>query len=121
MSPIHGEKPNLTILLLQTVESVVPRLIESFQKRKEDPIFIASELLLSFVAAFQHIPSHRRLRLFKVLIDRLGAADFLFALLILLQDRYPNDNEVVQFATKLTNLYDIQTHLTVSMQLSGEQ
>ena len=67
---------------MQTMELVIPQLVKSLHKRKEDLILGTSELLLSFVAAFEHIPSHRQLDLFKSLVNKLGPTDFLFALLI---------------------------------------
>ena len=96
------------------MESVIPRLVKSLHERKENPITGTMELLFSFVAAFEHIPSQRRLGLFKSLADKLGTTEFLFALLILLLDKYP-DNEIARsFAADLTGAYDALTQLQVS-------
>ena len=95
------------------MESVIPRLVESLQKRNENPIIGTLELLFSFVAAFEHIPSLRRLDLFKSLANKLGPIDFLFALVVLLLDKYPDDEPVAQFAIGLVGSYDASTQLKV--------
>ena len=97
------------------MESVIPRLVESLHKRKEDPIIGTSELLSSFVAAFKHIPPPRQLDLFRSLANKLGPSDYLYALLIQLLDKYPGDQIVVQFAIDLTGTYDAIIQLRVSL------
>lgn len=96
------------------MESVLPRLVDSLRKQKSDPIIGISELVLSFVATFKHIPSQRRLELFKSLADKLSSADYLFAILVVLLDQYPQDKEVVRFAADLILCYDVDTYLKVS-------
>lgn len=95
------------------MESVIPRLAVSLQKQKQDPMVGISELILSFVAAFEHIPSQRRLELFKSLADKLGAPDYLFALLTILLDKHANDRRTLEFAADLAGLYDIETQFQV--------
>lgn len=101
------------------MESVIPQLVKSLHQRKEDLILGTSELLFSFVAAFEHIPSQRQLDLFKSLTNKLGPVDFLFALLILLLDKYPDDQAVVQFAANLAGSYDALTQIQVSLFYCG--
>ena len=72
-----------------------------------------SDLIFSFVAAFEHIPSQRRLELFKSLADKLGAADSLFALLTILVDKHSSESKILDFAAELAALYDIQTQFQV--------
>lgn len=96
------------------MESVIPQLVQSLHQRKEDLITGTSELLFSFVAAFEHIPPQRQLDLFKSLANKLGPDDFLFALLILLLDKYPDDQVIVQFAANLAGSYDASIQLRVS-------
>lgn len=79
----------------QTIDQVVPALIQSLRNQKRDVVSGTSELLLSFTAAFEHIPSHRRLRLFHALITKLGTQDFLFAVLAMLANRYSMDKDVL--------------------------
>jgi len=95
----------------QTMESIIPRLIRSLQKRKNGPFVGTCELLLSFAAAFEHIPTRRRFPLFSLLVDKVGPSDYLFALLVILVDKYPNDRGVLQFAADLTNAYDVHVRL----------
>lgn len=96
------------------MESVIPRLVKSLHTRNENPITGTTELLFSFVAAFEHIPSPRRLGLFKSLVDQLGTTEFLFALVVLLLDKYPDDAIVMRFGADLIGAYDALTQLQVS-------
>lgn len=83
----------------QTIDQVVPALIQSLRNQKRDIVSGTSELLLSFTAAFEHIPSHRRLRLFHALITKLGTQDFLFAVLAMLANRYSTNKDVLTLMT----------------------
>ncbi|KAJ5231850.1 uncharacterized protein N7469_006438 [Penicillium citrinum] len=87
----------------QTIDQVVPALIQSLRNQKRDIVSGTSELLLSFTAAFEHIPSHRRLRLFHALISKLGTQDFLFAVLAMLANRYSTDKDVLTLMTGLAS------------------
>ncbi|KAJ5087353.1 U3 small nucleolar RNA-associated protein 10 [Penicillium angulare] len=87
----------------QTIDHVVPALIQSLRSQKRDIVSGTSELLLSFTAAFEHIPSHRRLRLFHALITKLGTQDFLFAVLAMLANRYSSDKDVLTLMTGLVS------------------
>ncbi|KAL8812840.1 MAG: hypothetical protein Q9200_000730 [Gallowayella weberi] len=98
----------------QTMDSVVPRVMESLRKRHKDPLAGVSELLLSFAAAFEHVPPQRRLGLFQSLMDMIGADEFLFALLILLQNKYPRNKRALQFSVDLLDCYDAQTQIQTS-------
>ncbi|EEQ91542.1 U3 small nucleolar RNA-associated protein 10 [Blastomyces dermatitidis ER-3] len=89
------------LVIDQTIDQVVPPLIQSLRNQKRDVVSGTSELLLSFTAAFEHIPSHRRLRLFEALITKLGAGDFLFAVFAMLANRYGTDRDVVGLMTSL--------------------
>lgn len=95
----------------QTMESVIPRLVQSLHKRKDGAFVGVSELLLSFAAAYEHIPAQRRLNLFMSLVDKVGSSEYLFALLAILMDKYPDDQRVVQFAVDLTTHYDVKARL----------
>ncbi len=97
------------------MESVIPRLVQSLRKGKGDPLMGVSELLLSFVAAYQHIPAQQRLRLFKSLAEKLGADDFLFALLVLLKDKYPSGKSATLFAVELAGNHRPKTQFLVRL------
>ncbi|PGH07574.1 hypothetical protein AJ79_06244 [Helicocarpus griseus UAMH5409] len=89
------------LVIDQTIDQVVPPLIQSLRNQKRDVVSGTSELLLSFTAAFEHIPSHRRLRLFEALITKLGTQDFLFAVFAMLANRYGTDRDVLTLMTSL--------------------
>ena len=95
------------------MESIIPRLVQSLRKRKGDPLAGVSELLLSFAAAFGHIPPRRRLDLFTSLADKVGPTDYLFALFAIMLDKYRNNRKVLQFATDLAGRYDVKIRLQV--------
>ncbi|KAI1335753.1 armadillo-type protein [Xylariaceae sp. FL0016] len=97
----------------QTVKEVVPPLIQSLRKGKVSPLAGASELLLSFVTAYEHIPSHRRLCLFVSLVETLGAEEFLFALLAMLNNMYGTADQILSFSAEIFN------HFTVEIQLQS--
>jgi len=87
--------------------------VEAMKKHKKDALSGSSELLLSFVAAFEHIPWHRRYPLFESLVDRLGPEDFLFALLGLVTDRYAGKKDVQDFALGLAARFSAKIQLVV--------
>lgn len=93
---------------------IIPHLVESLQKRKADPIITVSELLLNFVAAYNDIPVQRRRDIFTSLSTLVGVDAFMFALLIMLLDKYPGQQSVVGFATELAAQQDCRTQLIVS-------
>ena len=103
----------------QTVKEVVPPLIKSLLKGKKDPVAGASELLLSFVTAYEHIPSHRRLGLFISLVETLDPNTFLFAVLAMLADKYGSADQVLLFSTELFNHFKVETQLHSLVSLLG--
>jgi U3 small nucleolar RNA-associated protein 10 len=90
----------------QTVSRVVPPLVLSLKKRSRRVISGASDLLLSFTAAFEHMPQHRRLGLFDHVTRTLGPEECLFAVVVMIVDRYPTDARARRFVADLMNLYD---------------
>lgn len=95
----------------QTIELVIPALIKSLRSQRRDVILGTSELLASFVAAFDHIPSHRRLRLFGNLVSKLGADDFLFAIVAMLSSREGDSATIHASLAMLMNAFSISTQL----------
>lgn len=93
-----------------TIEQVVPALIAAGDRHEE-----IETALLSFVAAFPHIPRHRRTRLFSKLVDVLGPEQCLYKLLLLLGQRYADSLDtrragdargVVQFTIPFVRMFD---------------
>lgn len=97
------------------MDSVIPRLMESLRRRSKDSLAGVSELLLSFAAAFEHVPAQKRLGLFRSLMDMIGADEYLFALLILLEDKFPRNKRVLQFSVELLDCYEAHTQLEVRL------
>lgn len=95
----------------QTVARIVPPLAASLKKKGKDLVIGTSELLLSFTAAFEHIPLHRRARLFQHLVQTLGPEDALFAVVAMLIERYPEDNRILPFVSSLMDMFPVTVQL----------
>ncbi len=105
-------------VISQTIDKVIPPLIASLRKEKGNPVIGAAELLLSFVAAYEHVPAHRRKGLFYSLVRTLGPEDFLFALFAMLCDKYGVTDDIKAFAVDLSGGFSIDTQLqTISKYL----
>ncbi|KAI9660514.1 MAG: snoRNA-binding rRNA-processing protein utp10 [Bathelium mastoideum] len=96
----------------KTVSQVVPPLLESLQKKSEDLSSSIAEILSSFVAAYEHIPFHRRLQLFRNLLRTIGPERSIYAVLIMLSDRYPRDTGIQIFTMELMNEFSVAEQIT---------
>ncbi|KAI9255682.1 hypothetical protein BDA99DRAFT_562196 [Phascolomyces articulosus] len=75
----------------QTLEKIIPPLVESSRRENENQAAITLQIkpiIKVFVDALIHIPKHRRLPLFTVLIRTLGEDEFLYAIISLLLEKY---------------------------------
>ena len=95
----------------QAIDRIVPPLISSLQRQKKDIVSGTSDLLSSFVAAFEHMPTSRRLDLFDILIQRVGPVDSLYAVLAMLAIRYPENPDVESFSVLLSSRFSVETQL----------
>lgn len=95
----------------QTIHEVIPPLIASLRKEKANPVIGAAELLLSFVAAYEHVPPHRRRGLLTSLVQTLGPEEFLFALLAMLVDKYGPTDSIQTFAVELSSAFSVEIQL----------
>lgn len=95
----------------QTISRVVPQLASSLRSKHRNFLIGVADLLLSFTAAFEHIPLHRRLKLFSELARTLGPNDSLPAIVALLVDRYPNSKVQRRFSTDLLTSFEPLTSL----------
>lgn len=95
----------------QTIREVIPPLIETFRKGRRHIVASASELLASFVIAYEHIPSHRRQGLFISLVENLGPQDFLFAIVAMFVDKYGTSDNVLNFTADLINHFGVEIQL----------
>lgn len=98
-------------VIKQTINKVIPPLIESLRQEKGNPVTGAAELLLSFVAAYEHVPAHRRKALFTSLVRTLGPEDFLFALLAMLADKYGVTADIKAFTADLSGAFSTDVQL----------
>lgn len=103
----------------QTIREVIPPLIETFRKGRRHVVASASELLASFVIAYEHIPSHRRQGLFISLVENLGPQDFLFALVAMFVDKYGTSDNVLTFTADLINHFSVETQLQTLIKFLG--
>jgi U3 small nucleolar RNA-associated protein 10 len=101
----------------QTVKQVIPPLIESLRQGQKSPVAGASDILVSFTTAYEHIPAHRRQGLFVALVETLGPQDFLHALISMLVDRYGPSDAILQFIIELLNHFSITTQLDTLVKL----
>lgn len=101
----------------QTIKEVVPPLIASLRQGKKSPVAGASEILVSFTTAYEHIPSHRRQDLFLALVDTLGPSDFLYALIAMLVDRYGPSDALLRFIIDLLSNYATEVQLQTLVKL----
>lgn len=100
-------------VIQQTIEHVIPALAARDDKQEEIEM-----ALISFSAAFPHIPRHRRHRLFSTLVRVLGPDESLYKLLLLLGKRYtdaklqrrPADS-LLQFATTFLRFFKPETQI----------
>ena len=100
----------------QTVARIVPPLAASLKRRGKDLASGASELLLSFTAAFEHIPLHRRADLFQHLVQTLGPEESLFAVVAMLVERYSTDDRLQPFVGELMNHFAVATQMRALQQ-----
>lgn len=101
----------------QTIKEVIPPLIESLRHGRKNPVTGASEILVSFTTAYEHIPAYRRQPLFVALVETLGAREFLFALVGMLVDRYGTSDALLRFILDLLNHFSIEVQLTTLVKL----
>jgi U3 small nucleolar RNA-associated protein 10 len=87
--------------------------VASVHKNRKNVAQEASKLLLSFTAAFEHIPLNRRLTLFTHVANALGPQDCLHAIAAMVFNQYPTDNRAKRFVTDLLNAFDPSTTLIV--------
>lgn len=99
----------------QTISGVIPPLIDSLRQNKKDPLTGASELLISFVAAYEHVPAHRRIGLYISLIQALGSQEFLFALLAMLVEKYRYSCSIKDFAIEVFGAFDVGVKLQTAI------
>ncbi|RKP05884.1 hypothetical protein THASP1DRAFT_19205 [Thamnocephalis sphaerospora] len=97
-------------IIQQTLEKVIPPLVAA--RSTADITESVKSIISVFVDALFHIPRHRRLRMFTVLVSTLGQDQFLHATLALLLAKY------VERISKSTE--DADTLMEFSLSLAGQ-
>ena len=93
--------------------------METLHKQNKDVVQATAEIILSFVAAFDHIPSERRLRLFTLLASSFGSHESLYAIIAALIDGHPTSTQARKFVTELLRQFGNIDSLIVSPFLEG--
>jgi len=96
----------------QAIDQIIPPLVSTLKRQDEGSLIKStSSLLSSFVAAFDHVPQHRRLAFYQRLLSRLGADDFAFAVIAMLKTRKREDDSIVSFSASLLSAFPAATQL----------
>ncbi|KAI8974658.1 hypothetical protein BDB01DRAFT_853710 [Pilobolus umbonatus] len=117
-------------VIQQTLEKILPPLVVSSRKTtQEDTVALVLEvkpIIKVFVDALFHIPKHRRLRLFTVLIHTLGEDEFLSAIVSLLIEKFTDKlnkgvrsdaDTLTEFSLLICHSFSSETQLKAVMDL----
>ncbi|KAF9190434.1 HEAT repeat-containing protein 1 [Haplosporangium sp. Z 767] len=77
-------------VIQQTLEKIIPPLVNAHRRQSDENqslVLQVRPIIKVFVDAVFHIPKHRRLRLFSILISTLGEEEFLHAVLCLVIEK----------------------------------
>ncbi|KAL6926374.1 hypothetical protein ACO0SA_003334 [Hanseniaspora valbyensis] len=105
-----------TNVVQNTIKAVIPALLNNSQNKQQEIEF----LLSSFVAAFNHVPKHRRVKLFTTLVQTLNAENSIPPFLFLIGEQYYNANnnfklaegkEIITFVKNFTNNFSAEQQL----------
>ncbi|KAF9097064.1 HEAT repeat-containing protein 1 [Mortierella sp. AD031] len=78
-------------VIQQTLEKIIPPLVAAHRRQSDAAqslVFQVRPIIKVFVDALFHIPKHRRLRLFSILIATLGEEDFLYVVICMMVEKY---------------------------------
>ena len=101
----------------RAIDKIIPPLVASLKRHDaKNLIHSTANLLSSFVAAYDHVPQHRRVSFYQRLLSRLGADDFSFAVIALLASRRQEDEMSVFFTSLMTDFL-VSTQLQTARKL----
>ncbi|KAI1320098.1 HEAT repeat-containing protein 1 [Mortierella claussenii] len=108
-------------VIQQTLEKIIPPLVAAHRRQggvseSQTLVMQVRPIIKVFVDALFHIPKHRRLRLFSVLISTLGEDDFLHAVVSLIIEKY-TDRAIKGHQTEADSLNEFA--LALSNQFSA--
>ncbi|KAF9921975.1 HEAT repeat-containing protein 1 [Linnemannia zychae] len=104
-------------VIQQTLEKIIPPMVAAHRRQSEADQsleFQVRPIIKVFVDALFHIPKHRRLRLFSILISTLGEEDFLHVAICMMVEKYversgkghqTEADSLNEFALALTNQF----------------
>ncbi|KAI9208838.1 uncharacterized protein BJ171DRAFT_626821 [Polychytrium aggregatum] len=95
-------------VIQQTLETIIPPLVDKFRTQAGDNsrklIQDIKPVVKVFIDALFHIPKHRRLRLFTVLVSTLGSDQFLSTISALLVEKTISKRSTVTSAAEVAGL-----------------
>ncbi|TPX64024.1 hypothetical protein SpCBS45565_g06206 [Spizellomyces sp. 'palustris'] len=111
-------------VIQQTLTTIIPPLVQRHQtagESRERMLHEVKPVMGVFVDALSHIPKHRRLRLFTVLISTLGADTFLDAIVLMLIAKHSAKSKLPVNATDGLGEFTLSVMLQfpVSVQLKA--
>ncbi|SMN18029.1 similar to Saccharomyces cerevisiae YJL109C UTP10 Nucleolar protein [Maudiozyma saulgeensis] len=107
-----------TQVVEKTISTVVPALLDNSTENLQDEIEF---LLMSFTTALQHVPKHRRIKLYSTLVQTLGASRSLGPFFFLIAQQYStylnefklgDAKTVVEFAKAFLGKFEVKEQLT---------
>ena len=97
----------------QAIDRIIPPLVAKLKQQDQSNLIQSTiGLLSSFVTAFDHIPQHRRVRLYQRLLHRLGVEDFGFALSAMLATAKSVPTSRSEFVVSVMSDFKLQEQLT---------
>lgn len=90
------------VVLERTITAVIPALLATSKDERSLPTVVGAVLGI-FVDALEHIPAHRRLRVFSTLVETVGSSAYLHTIIGLVQKK------VVLIRLKEQEIKDLQT------------
>lgn len=100
-------------VIRQTLEKILPPLVSSSRHANGTRLAVALQVkpvIKVFVDALFHIPKHRRLPLFTVLVRILGEDEFLYAIISLLLEKHAAGNNKGEESDTLTEFCQAISH-----------
>ncbi|SCV73190.1 BQ2448_7115 [Microbotryum intermedium] len=107
----------------QTLESIIPALVKSTKRKsgnREALVANLKDLLQVFADAAEHMPRHRRIKLFVRLVETLGSQDFLSAMAMLLAERDIKTADGSPLSSLVLEHFSIEVQLTAFHQIVAE-
>ncbi|KAF7728274.1 HEAT repeat-containing protein 1 [Apophysomyces ossiformis] len=116
-------------VIQQTLEKIIPPLVASSRLSSENEVALVLQvkpIIKVFVDALFHIPKHRRLRLFSVLIQTLGEDEFLYAIISLLLEKFTEKlargarteaESLTEFSLTISQQFSVETQMKAILAL----